>query len=147
MPPLDGATEWVNGGPLSSADLIGWPTLVHFWALSCPGCHRMMPTVLEWRQRYAPRGLQVVGVHQARSEADSDVDAVRRAIRLYGITHPVAVDNDRRIGDAWENKFVPAFYLFDASARLAHFQAGDRGQRMIEQAIERLLGAVVGAHP
>lgn len=145
MPPLEGATEWVNGGPVATSDLVGQPALVHFWALSCHSCHTIMPAVVEWRQRYAPQGLRIVGVHQARSEADTDVEAIKRDIADLGVTHPVAIDNGFRIADAWENKFVPAFYVFDAAGKLAHFQAGDRGLRMIEQAIERVLGAAAGA--
>ncbi|NLB96987.1 MAG: redoxin domain-containing protein [Armatimonadetes bacterium] len=146
LPPLDGATEWVNSGPVGSADLAGRPLLVHFWALSCHSCHEMMPTVVAWHQRHASRGLQVISVHQARCEADTDVAAIKQAIEKCGITHPVAIDNDFRIVDAWENKFVPSFYLFNADGKLVHYQAGDRGQKMIEQAIERVLGAAASAN-
>lgn len=147
MPPLEGATEWVNGGPVASADLVGHPALVHFWALSCHGCHEIMQSVIGWRRRYAPQGLQVVGVHQARSEADTNVEEIKKVIAETGVAHPVAIDNDLHITAAWENRFVPAFYVFDAAGKLAHFQAGDRGQRRIEQAIERVLGAAAGAKP
>jgi len=139
MPPLEGATEWINGGPVGPASLAGRPALVHFWALSCPGCHDLMPAVVQWEQRYSPRGLQVVAVHQPRVPEDDDPAAVRRAAAEMGLAHPIAVDGDRRIAAAWENRFLPAFYLFDGAGRLAHYQAGIRGQRMLQQAIERVL--------
>ena len=34
MPSFEGATEWFNG-QVSPTELLGAPTLVHFWAVSC----------------------------------------------------------------------------------------------------------------
>lgn len=141
MPSFEGATEWVNGGPVTPEDLQGRPVLVHFWAVSCHACHDMMPVLRQWREEYAPQGLQVVGVHQPRSEADTEVAAVRRAIEEHQLTHPIAIDNTHAITDRWGNRFVPAFYVFDHLGRLRHYQAGDRGQRMIQYAIERTLAS------
>ncbi len=139
MPPIEEAAAWANGGPVSPADLAGHPTLVHFWAVSCHSCHEVMPLVVEWRERYGPQGLRVVGIHQPRCDEDADVDAAVRAVAAYGLKHPVAVDSHCHIVDAWENKFVPAFYVFDHEGKLRHYQAGDRGQKMVQQAIERVL--------
>ena len=52
---------------------------------------------------------------------------------------PNAIDNTHAIVDRFDNKFVPAFYVFNAEGLLRHFQAGDRGQKMLEAAIERIL--------
>jgi thiol-disulfide isomerase/thioredoxin len=145
MPSLDGATEWVNGGPVTAEELRGQPTLIHFWAVSCHSCHDMMPALRQWRDQYAPQGLQVISIHQPRSEADLDLEAAKQAIHENNLVHPVALDHSYAIVDAWENKFVPAFYLFDSEGKLRHYQAGDRGQRMIQQAIERVLAAAAAA--
>jgi len=51
----------------------------------------------------------------------------------------VAIDNTHTIVDAFENKYVPAFYVFNEAGELRHFQAGDRGQKMLEAAVERVL--------
>ncbi|HEX2998638.1 MAG TPA: redoxin domain-containing protein, partial [Armatimonadota bacterium] len=121
MPPLSGGTEWVNSEPLDSDQLLGKPVLVHFWALSCHSCHGMMPTILQWHAEYAPRGLQMIAVHQPRMETDMDVDAVRREVAEYGITYPVVVDNEQMIGRAWDNRFVPSFFVFDRDGKLRHY--------------------------
>ncbi len=42
---------------------------------------------------------------------------------------------------AFENKYVPAFYLFDRQGKLRHFQAGERAAKMVEPVIERVLAA------
>ena len=142
MPPLEGATEWFNAtGAHAAAEAEGRPVLVHFWSVSCGICKDNMPRVASWRDERAPQGLRVIAVHMPRHEADTDVEAVREAVSLYGITEPCAVDNEHKLKDAFQNEqgFVPAYYLFDAEGKLRGFAAGERGLDVIGPALERLL--------
>jgi hypothetical protein len=79
-----------------------------------------------------------------RYEADTDVEAVREVIAKFGLTEPVAVDNEHRLREAFQNDqgFVPAYYLFDAEGKLKSFAAGERGLDMLESALERVLPTV-----
>ncbi|KFM99351.1 thiol-disulfide oxidoreductase ykuV domain protein [Bacillus clarus] len=43
----------------------------------------------------------------------------------HGITQPILVDNQHKITDAFENQYVPAYYVFDKTGVLRHFQAGE----------------------
>lgn len=138
MPELNGATEWVNGSA-NMEDLKGQPVLVNFWSISCGSCHEIMPSVKGWQEKYGPRGLRFVGIHMPRSEKDTDVAAVKADIAGMGLPWPTAIDNTHAIVNAFQNQFVPAFYLFNEAGEMTHFQAGDRGQKMLEGAIERLM--------
>ena len=83
----------------------------------------------------------MIGIHMPRYEADTDVETVRDLISKYEITEPVAVDNEHKLKDAFQNDqgFVPAYYLFDAEGKLKSFAAGERGLDMLKSAIERVL--------
>ena len=78
-----------------------------------------------------------------RYEKDTDIEAVREVIGKYGISEPVAVDNEHKLKDAFHNDqgFVPAYYLFDAEGKLRCFAAGERGLDMLKSALERVLPA------
>ncbi|WP_335334116.1 TlpA disulfide reductase family protein [Chloracidobacterium thermophilum] len=140
LPPLDGATEWRNGS-VTPEDLRGHIVLIHFWAVSCGICSEQMPRVNAWRDTLAEKGVRVVSIHMPRYEADTDVAAVEAAIAKYGLTQPCAIDNQHRIADAFGNEFVPAFYLFDAEGKLKSFSAGENAARLVQPALERLLGS------
>jgi len=88
-------------------------------------------------------GLRVIAVHMPRYEADTDVEKVRDLISQHKLTEPVAVDNEHRLRDAFQNDqgYVPAYYLFDAEGKLKSFAAGERGLDMLKSAIERLLAS------
>lgn len=139
LPDFPGITEWVNG-QVTKADLAGKPVLVHFWAVSCYMCKESMPQINEWRDKYKEKGLQVVGVHMPRSEADTDLEAIKETIAKYELTHPIAIDNEMKTVDAFQNEYVPAFYLFDETLQLRHFQAGEKGLNLVKKRLNRILG-------
>lgn len=143
LPPLTGATEWINGGPIQAGDLEGKPVLVHFWAVSCHLCKETMPTVNSWRDRYSPLGLQVVAVHMPRGPEDLDAAKVKEVVARLGLTQPVAVDNSHALRKEFGNEYVPAFYVFDKEGKLRHFQAGDRGLRIVERRIRIALAGAL----
>jgi thiol-disulfide isomerase/thioredoxin len=142
LPSFEGATEWFGGTQAHvESEIVGHPTLVHFWSASCGICKDNLPRVAEWRDEKREQGLRVIGVHMPRYESDTDVETVRDLISKYEITEPVAVDNEHRLKDAFQNDqgYVPAYYLFDAGGKLRCFAAGERGLDMLKTAVERVL--------
>jgi thiol-disulfide isomerase/thioredoxin len=143
-PSLEGATEWMTGSVIEAEDYTtGQPTLVHFWSVSCHICKENMPRVSEWRDKYKEKGLRVVAVHMPRYEADTDLEAVRKAIEDYNINEHCAVDNEHKLKEAFQNDqgYVPAYYLFDGQGKLKSFAAGERGLDMVNAALNRILEA------
>lgn len=105
--------------------------------MSCHICHERMPALHALRERYAPRGLRLVAIHMPRQESDTDVAAVREEVRALGIVDPCAIDNEHALADAFENRFLPAFFLFDCEGRLRSRAAGDAGIGMLEGALAK----------
>jgi thiol-disulfide isomerase/thioredoxin len=138
MPELTGATEWING-EVTKEDLIGKPTLIHFWSVSCYLCKEAMPEINDLRDEYDDE-LNVVAVHMPRSEDDLDLGVIRSMAMGHDITQPIFVDSEHKLTDAFENKYVPAYYVFDAEGNLRHFQAGGSGMNMLKKRINRVLG-------
>ena len=140
MPSLAGATEWLDGGTLDPKALEGHVTLVHFWAVSCGICKPHLPELAAWRKKYEPRGVKFVSVHMPRQESDTDVSEVKRVAAANGLAHPTAVDNLHGIAEAFENEYVPAYYLFDQGGTLRLYMSGEKVLPMVQQQLDRLLG-------
>jgi len=142
MPSLEGATEWFNAtGARAAEEAKGRPVLVHFWAVSCEVCKENLPRVARWRDVHAAAGLRVIAVHLPLGEADADTEKVRDAVTEYGLAEPCAVDNERKLRDAFqiEEGDLPAYCLFDAEGKLRCFAAGGRGFQKVESFLEELL--------
>lgn len=140
MPALVGATEWVNGEPTATEVKEAAAVLVHFWAVSCYMCKDGLPVINEWREQYKDKGLRIIGIHMPRSEKDTDIAAAKEAIEKYGLTHPVAIDNEHALVELFENQHVPSYYLFDGDLKLRHFQAGEKALPMVKRRLHRILG-------
>ena len=139
-PDFTGIDHWLNSGPLTTAGLRGKVVLVDFWTYSCINCIRTLPYVEGWYQRYAADGLVVVGVHTPEFAFEHDTGNVASAISRFGITYPVAQDNEYGTWTAYSNQYWPADYLIDATGhiRAEHFGEGDYS--VTEDEIRGLLG-------
>jgi thiol-disulfide isomerase/thioredoxin len=139
LPSLDGVADWVGGEP-TAQELAGKPLLIHFWSVSCYICHNVAAEVAKWQAEYGPRGLEVIAVHQPRGPEELDIAKVTAdASEAMGITWPLAIDNEHTLVRAFENEFVPAYYVFDRDHKLVHRQAGDRGFERLHDKIGALL--------
>lgn len=138
MPELTGATEWLNG-QVTKEELIGEkPTLIHFWSISCHLCKEAMPQVNQFRDEYSDK-LNVIAVHMPRSEDDLDLAEIKKVAAEHDITQPIYVDSEHKLNEAFENQYVPAYYVFDKDGVLRHFQAGGSGMKMLTKRVNRVL--------
>jgi len=138
LPTLDGVTEWINGEGVA-ADLIGKPSIVYFWAMSCHICEENMPILEKWRKKYEGK-VNFLAFHRPRQESDMNVDAVKKSVIEHKIVEPVGIDNTHEVGDRFETgQYWPYYFLFDAEGKMKSRAAGDVGLAQIEKALERLL--------
>ena len=130
---------WINRDPQSSAEFQGKVRLIEFWTFGCYNCRNVEPQVKAWHDRYAGKGLVVIGVHSPEFAYEKNVDAVERYVRQHGITYPVAVDNDFAIWNQYGNRYWPAMYLIDKRGTIRYVKVGEGGYAETEQVIQRLL--------
>jgi hypothetical protein len=139
-PPFPQGLPWINSRPLRLEKLLGAPLLVEFWDFCRPNSIRTLPYIKAWHERYEPSGLRVIGVHTSGFEPSADTDAVRQAVGRLGIIHPIVVDVEREIWQAYGNLGWPARYLFDRRMMLAHYHYGEGAYEETELAIQELSG-------
>jgi thiol-disulfide isomerase/thioredoxin len=139
LPSFDGATQWLNSPPLTPAGLRGKVVLVGFWTYTCINWLRQEPYLRAWAERYADRGLVVIGVHTPEFTFERELDNVLRAVADSDIDYPVAVDNDYGVWSAFANHYWPALYFADAEGRIRHHHFGEGEYQRSEMVIQRLL--------
>jgi cytochrome c biogenesis protein CcdA/thiol-disulfide isomerase/thioredoxin len=149
MPSLAGAVEWINSPALTNESLKGKVVLVDFWTFDCINCKHTLPYVKDWAKKYEKDGLVVIGVHTPEYGFERIIDNVRDKVKEYGITYPVAIDNNYAIWRNFDNQYWPAHYLIDAKGqvRYTHFGEGsyDTQEKMIQQLLEEAKTAVPAA--
>jgi AhpC/TSA family len=131
---------WVNAAMLRMDQQLGRPVLIEFWDFCRANSIRTLPYMKAWHERYADRGLRVIGVHAAGFEPSRSPDEVRAAVRRLEIPYPVVIDTELEIWERYGNLGWPARYLFNQEGMLFEQHYGEGDYEDTERAIQELLG-------
>jgi cytochrome c biogenesis protein CcdA/thiol-disulfide isomerase/thioredoxin len=143
-PNFTGIVAWLNTPghkPLSLSQLRGKVVLVDFWTYSCINCQRSLPHVEAWDNAYKNNGLVVVGVSTPEFAFEHVVSNVAGAAGSLGVGYPIAIDNNYRTWNAYNNEYWPAEYLIDPTGRVRAYDFGEGGYSTMESNIRSLLTA------
>jgi thiol-disulfide isomerase/thioredoxin len=131
---------YLNTSPnIKLTDLKGKVVLVDFWTYTCINCIRTIPYLNDWNQKYADKGLVIVGVHSPEFEFEKNYDNVKAAVQKFGIEYPVIQDNDHGTWNAYANQYWPRDYLIDVDGYIRHDHIGEGGYAETEKVIQSLL--------
>lgn len=138
-PEIVGISSWLNSEPLTLSELKGKVVLLDFWTYSCINCIRTLPHVKQWYESYKNYDFTIIGIHTPEFAFEKSVNNVENAIKRFGITYPVALDNDYQTWRAYNNHYWPAHYLIDQSGTIVKTHFGEGNYVEMEDAIRALL--------
>jgi thiol-disulfide isomerase/thioredoxin len=138
-PEFDKVTGYINTKPINLSDLKGKVVLVDFWTYSCVNCIRTIPYLVDWNEKYADKGLVIVGVHAPEFEFEKNIDNVKTAVEKFGIKYPIIQDNDKGTWNAYENRYWPQKYIVDNEGFIRYDHIGEGGYAETEKVIQSLL--------
>jgi len=124
--------KWVQGGPLSLADLRGKVVLIRFFMdARCPLCGGTAPALNEFDRDFRSKGLVVIGMYTPKPRPEpTTVNEVKGYAKAFGFRFPVAVDDEwgalRRL---WldrvpDSEYTSVSLLIDRDGVLRHVQLG-----------------------
>lgn len=131
---------WLNSAQIHVGDLKGKVVMVEFWTFGCGNCRNVESHVKEWHQKYAERGLVVIGVHSPEFSYEHDLDKVTHYLKEHDIRFPVPIDNDFSTWNLYGNRYWPAIYLIDKHGVIRYVRIGEGGYQETERLIRALLG-------
>lgn len=147
LPNLGPAPDWQNETwlntegeqPLRVADLRGKVVLLEFWTFGCINCQRVLPYIEAWAEKYTGDDFQVVSIHYPEFKYEENVENVRAAADQYGITYPIAIDNDGLTWRAYQQRYWPTRYLIDKAGNIRYIHIGERAYEETEAYIQLLM--------
>jgi hypothetical protein len=148
--PTAKAKSWI-GTPQTWDRLRGQVVLLDVWRYACTSCRATVPWVKATRERYAGRGLVLVGVHTPAFTFEHEKDKVQAEVRRHGLDYSHLLDDDSAYMKALGADGWPSLYLVDRCGRVRETQFGevaikdDPDAARLEAAIEALLAEPAGA--
>jgi len=136
MPELKGASVILNKQQVKTEGTL--PTFLYFWSMSCPQCKQSIEKLNAIQALYQNR-LSVCAVHMPIEKSDYSIDRLKDTTQRLQLKIPIYADHELKISDAFENRIVPAYYLFDDQQRLRFLKVGFLATKSLQQKIERIL--------
>ena len=154
---------WVNGPPVTDADLKGKVVFLDFWAVWCGPCIATFPHLKEWNEKYADKGLVMIGVtkyynykwdEDAKKAIRIDEDdekispAAEQAMLVkfaesYGLKHRFGIQPDSTLADYYGVTGIPHVVVIDQQGkiRLMKVGSGEENAQAIGEMLDKLLGS------
>lgn len=139
-PEFQKIAAWIPPKPVTIQSQKGHVVLVDFWDYSCINCIRTLPHIKAWYEKYKDMGFEVIGMHTPEFAFEHDVNNVKAAIAKFGISYPVALDNDYATWQTYHNSAWPTSYLINKEGSIVFTHVGEGNYTELENAIRKELG-------
>ena len=109
---LDFTLKDLSGKSWTFSELRGKVVLVNFWATWCPPCRKEMPDLETLYERFASKGLVVLGI------SDEEAAKVEPFIRECKVSFPVLLDPGRKVNEMFVVDGIPKSFVYDRDGKL-----------------------------
>jgi len=99
----------LDGRTFRLSDYRGRPVVIDFWATWCKPCRASMPHLSELQERFAERGLVIVGL----SVDDAAPEDVKRFAEGLRVKFRLAMANDRVLDDYGPIRALPTTFFIN----------------------------------
>jgi DNA-binding beta-propeller fold protein YncE len=141
-PDFADAQKWLNtdgGKAISIKDLKGQVVLLDFWTYCCINCIHIFPDLHYLEQKYHDQPVVIIGVHSGKFDQEKDPEHIREAVLRYNIAHPVAVDSESKIWNAFGVQAWPTQILISPDGYIVGAWAGEGHRDDMDRKISQLL--------
>jgi len=140
-PEFPSDATWINSDrPLSlHEDLRGHVVVLDFWTYCCINCLHTLPVLSQLEQHFDTEAVAVVGVHASKFITERDPQHIAMAVQRYHVQHPVVVDAEHDVWQAFAVKAWPTLMLVDAEGRVRDEIRGEADFDDLRQRVSTLV--------
>ncbi|BAC13360.1 TlpA family protein disulfide reductase [Oceanobacillus iheyensis] len=128
--------NWYQGRPIQTKHLLGNPTLIVFWSVSCNSCLVAIRQLSRLQSKY--NDAQILFIHTPLMEEDNNLNLIRNKSSQFNVHGSKIADRDESLSKLFQVKYVPAFYLFDQQGKLRYIQSGKSNTSLLDNKLARL---------
>lgn len=142
--PADVTMKDLQGNEVTLAQLKGKVVLVNFWATWCQPCQIEIPWLIEFQQKYGPRGLTILGVamdDEGKSVVEPFVQKQRFDVngQQEAVNYPIVLGSDTVADKLGGIIGLPTSMLFSRDGKKIKTIVGLINHDDLEKAIQSLL--------
>ena len=138
-PAPDFVLPTIDGDHFRLADYAGRVVVVNFWATWCAPCLEEIPAFVELQEKYAPEGLQFVGI----SVDEEGPDLVRPFVKRLNVNYPIAMDDGKVAASYKGHLVIPSTFVVGRDGLIRSRYIGIVSFDTLVPQIEKLLAESV----
>ena len=124
----------LTGESITLSELRGKPVVLNFWATWCPPCRAELPHFQAAHEAYGGRAI-ILAVDERENPAQ-----VAGFAQQYGLTFPIPLDLDGRIGVQYRIRALPTTYFIDADGVIRRVIRGTTTRAVLDSTLADLAG-------
>ncbi len=149
---------WVNGTPLTDADLKGKVVLLDFWAVWCGPCIATFPHLREWHEKYSDKGLEIIGLtryynytwneesgrasrSQEKVTEEAEHEMLGKFAEHHNLHHRFGLQKESTLSEFYGVTGIPHVVVIDQDGkiRLIRVGSGDANAKAVDDLLKELL--------
>ncbi len=119
----------LSGNDIELSDFREKVLFLNFWAMSCAPCRREIPGFVEMYEKYKKEGMEILGI----SLDILQDQAVARFAKMYNISYPLAMGNNKVIADYQPGLYIPVTIIIDKKGTIRDRHVGYMDKRELER--------------
>lgn len=125
----------LNGRPVELSSFLGKPTAITFWATTCPGCVEEIPHMVALYDKFAAKGVNVVGMAMSYDS----LAQLKAMVSEKKIPYTVLQDKTGAAAAAFGPvRLTPTFFVLDAKGGIRYQKIGPFDTERVDRLLTEL---------
>jgi len=133
--------EDLDGHAVHLSDLANRPVVLRFFVTDCKFCRADTGVFSNYYRKHQPQGLEVLYI-----TSTTDRDKVRAFAKELQIPFPLAIDNDRKVSQAYNVKVEPQTVVLGADHHIKGAILGGVGEKELDEFLGSLWGGATSTN-
>jgi peroxiredoxin len=126
----------LDGKEVKLSDLKGKKVVLNFWATWCPPCKAEMPHMQNFYEDFSQdENVEILAINLTNGD---NVESVQNFVKDYGLTFPIPMDVEGKVGETYQAITIPTSYMIDTKGRIQNKVVGPMDENMIKDFVSNL---------
>jgi cytochrome c biogenesis protein CcmG/thiol:disulfide interchange protein DsbE len=125
---------------LNLSDFRGKVVILDFWATWCPPCRKGIPDLIELKNKYGEKGVEIIGISlDGITQRGTSIKDVGPFMKDYGINYPIVEGNQNIAQQYGGIRSIPTSFVIDKEGYIVSYYQGLIPKQQYVSDIDKIL--------